>query len=271
MLSQRIQVRVRRRGYATDSVYNTLSTSCEATQLHQIEDYSDVRHKSWCIHCGIAIAEASTINRDHVPTKSLLCTPYPDNLPCIHICTKCNESFSLDEEYFSVFLGCVLAGSTDPSKQADPRIERALSRNSALRYQIESSKLEQCTLGDERSISWRPDLQRINNVILKNARGHAYFELGEPIFDHPQRVWCASLQRLTASERFYFERFEWDGTFPEIGSRLFTRYLSGKDLVEGWVLVQENRYRYFVNHTDTTVVRTVISEYLATEVCWNHL
>ena len=33
-----------------------------------------------------------------------------------------------------------------------------------------------------------PDSDRINNVILKNARGHVYHELGEPIMEDPANM-----------------------------------------------------------------------------------
>ncbi len=37
---------------------------------------------------------------------------------------------------------------------------------------------------------------------------------------------------------------------------------------EGWLTVQEGRYRYMVVGTDNFVVRGVLSEYLAFEVIW---
>lgn len=39
-------------------------------------------------------------SKDHIPSKNLLEKPYPNNLLTIPACIKCNQSFSLDEDYF---------------------------------------------------------------------------------------------------------------------------------------------------------------------------
>ena len=54
---------------------------------------------SGCIYCG---KPAET--REHVPSKSLLIEPFPENLPTIPACFECNNGFSADEEYFVCFL-----------------------------------------------------------------------------------------------------------------------------------------------------------------------
>src|SRR5712671_7909372 len=84
--------------------------------MDQIEEFSDTRQKSWCIHCGGWISGMQT-SGDHVPTKTLLREPYPLNTPVARICTDCNSGFSRDEEYFVAFLGSVLSGSTEPDAQ----------------------------------------------------------------------------------------------------------------------------------------------------------
>jgi len=234
-----------------------------------IDDYSDERNKSWCIHCGIVATEVAEINRDHVPSKSLLKTPYPTNLPRVPVCKPCNEGFSLDEEYFCVLVNCILSGSTDPEHQNDSRVGRILSRSHKLRARIENAKVEQILDGGKTRSMWQPETERVNRVILKNARGHVLYEFGEPMLTEPTHVWSAPLQAMTAAERFHFERAEWDGLLPEVGSRMLTRVFSGQDLVDGWVQVQDGIYRYVVSQHGLMRVRTVIADYLATEVYWS--
>jgi hypothetical protein len=56
--------------------------------------------------------------------------------------------------------------------------------------------------------------------------------------------------------------------WPEVGSRMLTRVVTGQDLRNGWVMVQAGVYRYVVLQDDGLLVRSVLHEYLATEVHW---
>jgi len=102
------------------------------TLVDEIEEFVDERHKGWCVHCATGIHQVES-NRDHVPSKSLLRKPYPENLPTVDVCKPCNQKFSADEEYFAAFIGCVLSGSTDPDRQRDLRVRRILTRSPKLR------------------------------------------------------------------------------------------------------------------------------------------
>lgn len=238
--------------------------------METIEEFVDERQKSWCIHCTRWLADLKT-NEDHVPTKSLLTKPRPHHLPVVTICRECNNSFSRDEQYAVTFLSCVLSGSTDPEKQRNPSAARALTKSPALRAMIERAKTECQTLGGDTRVVWQPDMDRIHRVIVKNARGHAYFEYGEPMMEAPVHVWASPLENLSESERERFEGLDGGGeltVWPEVGSRMMTRVLTGEDLDGGWVIVQEGTYRYAVQQTGGLRVRSVLSEYLATEVQW---
>ncbi len=234
--------------------------------MDQIEEFVDERQKSWCIHCGGWIAELDS-NHDHVPSKSLLREPYPANLPVGEVCKGCNEGFSLDEEYLVVFLNCVLVGSIDPDQQRNPRVERILRKKSKIRARIDASRKRYKTLGGETRSVWTPELERVNRVIIKNARGHALFEYGEPILREPQSVWSAPLETLTTEQRTAFETIE-RGVWPEVGSRMLTRVVTGQDLSGSWVIVQDGTYRYAVAQQGAILVKSVLCEYLATEVFW---
>jgi hypothetical protein len=237
--------------------------------MDQIDEFVDDRQKAWCIHCGQRIADNET-NRDHVPSKSILLKPYPANLPIVQICKACNSGFSHDEEYLIAFLGSVLAGCTDPEKQTHPTAARILRRSQKLRARIEAAKSEYRTQGGEVRLVWSPESDRINRVVLKNARGHAFYEIGEPMLNPPTHVWSAPLESLSAEQRTDFEDAGFGPFWPEVGSRMLTRLVTGQDLllVGGWIVVQEGVYRYAVAQVGLMRVRTVLFDYLATEVYW---
>lgn len=239
--------------------------------MEEVEDFSDDRQKTWCIHCSRSLSSLET-NEDHVPTKSLLAKPRPHHLPVVIICRECNNGLSRDEQYAMAFLSCVLSGSSDPEAQRNPSARRALAASPALRAMIDQSRTEYTTHGGDKRLVWQPDMARIERVILKNARGHAYFEFGEPMLHRPIYVWGRPLESFTAEERKDFEGLHDGGSFsvwPEVGSRMLTRLLTGADIADGWVVVQEGTYRYSVQQAGGgLLVRSIWSDYLATEVQW---
>lgn len=115
----------------------------------------------------------------------------------------------------------------------------------------------------------QPDMERINRVVLKNARGHAYFEYGEPKMEAPLWVWARPLESMSGSERAEFEGLAVAGglaAWPEVGNRMMTRIAAGLDMDGDWIVVQDGAYRYSVDDADGLRVRSVVWEYLATEV-----
>jgi hypothetical protein len=235
--------------------------------MQQIETFTDERNQSWCIHCTRWLSEVKN-SRDHVPTRSLLRQPYPTNLPVVTICEDCNRGFSKDEEYLLVFLSAVLSGSTDPTCQSNSRAAAALRRNEKLKARIERAKIAYKTISGKSQFIWKPEPDRVRRVLVKNARGHAFYEYGEPLMADPVRVWFTPLQCLNGEERVAFEDTGGDGVWPEVGSRMMTRLASGHDLVDMWVDVQPGTYRYAVFQANGLVVRIVLHEYLAVEVVW---
>ena len=237
--------------------------------MRYLDDYSDDRLKGSCIHCGAGV-EGTKANNDHAPSKCLLHKPYPENLPVVKTCIACNNSFSKDEEYVSVFLQCVLIGSTNPDDHRDCKVRKALRRSNKFRERIERSRSENES-GKERTIVWTPELVRVNNVILKNARGHAFYELGERPEIDPIHVWAMPLCTLADTQRRKFEGTQTSGLegWPEVGSRAMQRTILGCDFRDSWVIVQDKIYRYQVVQGDGVIVRSVLMEYLATEVYWS--
>jgi hypothetical protein len=233
-----------------------------------IEEFSDDRRKNWCLHCGGWLVNLDC-NVDHAPSKSLLKDPRPENLPTVPVCKPCNSDFSKDEAYMVACLSAAISGTTDPAKQIIPSAKRILEKSEPLQVQINRSS-SYTTIGGERRLVWKPDLERIERVVVKNARGHAFFEIGEPMMHKPAFVRIFPLECLSSEQRADFENAEGLGFWPEVGSRMMTRLVTGEDLTEhGWVMVQDGVYRYVAMQTGMMSVRTVLYEFLGTEVYWD--
>ena len=236
--------------------------------MKPLEDYSDERLRVRCIHCSVFL-EACEANEDHVPSKCLLDRPLPDNPPKVTVCAECNSSFAPDEEYLSVFLAAVLTGDAMPDAVRFPKAAAAVRRNPKLLALIARTRQEQLTLFGEPDILWVPNVQRVERVIVKNARGHVLHELGEDTIAPPKSVAFLPVTRLSPDQRTEFEHVDYGPGWPEVNSRLMQRLVGVEPLKEGWIEVQPDVYRYAVMHSgDKVTVRTLIRDYLATEVIW---
>lgn len=241
--------------------------------MDQLRDYADDRLINGCIYCGGA---ADT--RDHVPSRCLLERPYPDNLPVVGSCEDCNQGFSRDEEYLVCLVECALSGSTDPDKIKRPSIARIMRSSPALQARLESAKTE-----SDGRVAFAVEGDRIANVMLKLARGHAAFELSQPCRREPDHFWCGPLAGLSEEHREAFDAAHVQQLFGEIGSRGLQRMQvtqmvlqseTGEQselrmLVNDWVDVQDNLYRYLaIDNAGGLVIRIVVAEYLGCEVAW---
>ena len=190
-------------------------------------------------------------------------------------CRVCNSAFAQDEEYFAALLAAVLAGSTDPDKQTTERAARLFRRPANLRARLDAARTEVRTLFGDVRIVFKPEHERVERVVVKNARAHALFDLESPRLDAPDCVMARPLCRFTEDERAAFEMSD-QGILPwaEVGTRMFMRqsfatHPAMSDMRGPWVVVQEGTYRYTAMQTDDGImVRSVIREYLATEVFW---
>ena len=109
----------------------------------------------------------------------------------------------------------------------------------------------------------------MRRVLVKNAKGHALYELGEPMTWEPSWVGISPHSLLSAQQRDEFENLPDDLLWPEIGSRMMQRMASGDLRTGGWVELQENIYRCAVfQRPGELVVKIVLREYLAFEVGW---
>ena len=214
-----------------------------------------------------------------MPSRVFLDPPLPENLPVVWACSSCNNGFSRDEEYFACLIESAIAGSTDPDHIRRSGVASILRRAPALRAKLEAAKE---TKGDQTQFNVEPG--RIRNVLLKLARGHATFELSQIRRDEPTSIWWRALPLMTEEERDSFDAVHVAKMFGEVGSRGLQRMLvteiklksiSGDEsktlnlLINDWVDVQEDRYRYLaIDDEGGIIIKIVIAEYLACEVKW---
>ncbi|QDT86052.1 hypothetical protein MalM14_37260 [Gimesia chilikensis] len=241
--------------------------------MEQLMDLADDRLINGCIYCG---GPAET--RDHVPSRILIESPYPENLPVVGACRSCNNSFSKDEQYFVCLIESAIAGSTNPDMIRRTSVAKALRRSPALRTQIESMKSK---TGVPTVFEAEPE--RVKNVLLKLARGHAAFELSQLCREEPDCFIWWPISIMSSEEREAFDAGHLVEQLGEIGSRgsqrivmteVSLRSMSGeltklRLLINGWLNVQKGFYRYIaIDDYSEIRIKIVIAEYLACEVAW---
>lgn len=227
--------------------------------MKQIRPFGDERTLSFCAFCA-----GKPDTRDHCPSRVFLDKPYPENLPVVGACSNCNAGFSDDEEYLACFISCAIAGSIDPEMISREKISRILDRKPALQARIEKS-------GNmvEGKMIFSPDRSRVANVVTKLAQGHILFELHEVMPSPPNEISFTPASTMSDDQRVAFERLELPTVLPEIGSRMMQRIFEGTDLVNnGWLHVQDGRYRYAATVGNGLEVRIVIHDYLYCRVRW---
>jgi hypothetical protein len=241
--------------------------------MDRLNNSADDRLINGCIYCG-GLAET----RDHVPSRNFLKAPYPENLPVVGACQKCNQGFSKDEQYLVCLLESVYAGSTDPDNIRRPSVARALKRSPKLRSRIEAARFIY-----QDQVVFIQEKDRVKNVMLKLAKGHAAYDLSQPCPEKPDYYWCGTLETLSEDERNTFGAAHIQSFFGEIGSRNLQRMLAAEIMIQSksgemdklqvvvndWVDVQDGYYRYLaIDDIGGIIIRIVISEYLACEVRW---
>jgi len=226
--------------------------------------FHDRRLKGGCSYCG-----SKPDTSDHVPSKILLDDPLPLDLPVVPACSACNSGFSWDEEYLACLLECTLCGTASPSGLRRNKVRRSLKKNPAL-----AKRLLRCMRADDAGrLIWQPEMDRVRNIMVKLARGHAAYELYSQL-DEPDEVGFAPFLAMSDDEKiaFHSARQVAPQAWPEIGSHAFQRaFGEPPDAYQrgGWIVVQPGRYRYSVEETGSVFVRMVLSEYLFCTVRWD--
>ena len=119
-------------------------------------------------------------------------------------------------------------------------------------------------------------MERVKRVVIKNARGHALYELDRGMSFEAVDFFAIPLQILTPEQRDEFETIGATGEllgWSEVGTLRFHRQCgtAQSDMMGPWVIVKNGVYRYAVvdREDDGLLVQSVIQEYLATSVYWS--
>jgi hypothetical protein len=214
-----------------------------------------------CSYCG---EEPDT--RDHVPSRILLDEPFPENLPVVPCCHKCNQGFSLDEEYIACLIECVICGTTEIDRLQREKIRLTLERNVSLHQKISNAMTS-----ENGHVFFNVEVEQLKNVILKLAKGHAKYENSEPIFEEPRHFGFKPLPIMSQNEIDYFFADTELIKSPEVGSRAMQNLVINKTnkALSHWTTVQLNNYSYCVIQTlESLTVRIIIRNYLAAEMTW---
>lgn len=229
--------------------------------MRQIKTFSDTRLDNMCSYCG-----DFPDTKDHVPSRILLNEPFPENLPVVPCCNQCNQSFSRDEVYFACLIECILCKSTDLADLRREKVINVLRENEGLRLKIANSTSKQ-----NGEMLFNVEAARLENVILKLAKGHLKFENSQPQFDEPDHLAYKTLHTMTNEEISNFLSVYKIQKAPEVGSRGMQNllFISNDHISSTWIIVQPNIYSYYVySDQNFIVVKIIIQEYLAAEVSW---
>jgi len=225
-----------------------------------MNNYGDKRQLQTCVYCG-----KPTRTRDHVPSKVLLDEPYPDNLAVVPSCIECNHGFSSDEEYFACLIEVLRLGSFNPEKLERNKVKRILSRKPSLLAEL----LESSSIADGK-INMQPEWRKVENVVLKHAKGLAAYALNLPIRQSPIRSTFIPYTNLSEEEIIAFNQPAIVTKVPETGSRMSQQIvIIGGIPIIPWIEVQANRFRYLTSANDSLIIRMVFNEYLMCELIWH--
>lgn len=231
----------------------------------------------YCVYCG---EESDT--REHAPSKVFLQKPYPNDLPVLPACRKCNNSFSDDELYVEIYIDSIkfLSGYTSSLKEENAD---RIKKNTA--FLDAQSDLNKYYNGEKVLIN-----QKIERILTKLAICHMVYELSEGYGTNncsiqPKYISYSFLFNMSKSEIEIFNGFIFmnDKKVPTIGSRVFDKIYviepvltsvndsqnnKNQLLVMDWTEVQEHNYKYitWLENDDTFHVKIVIHDFLYAEV-----
>jgi hypothetical protein len=131
-----------------------------------------------------------------------------------------------------------------------------------------ASKIFNARMGAKSDVEYKVESNRLINVIVKLAKGHALYELNDPQVEAPTKISIIS-SFFQNSSNILHEENQKQIILPEIGSRAIQRAaIEGEGVSFPWVIVQPGRYRYATTIGDGISIRIIISEYFSCEVVW---
>lgn len=240
-----------------------------------INYYGDHRLLDWikykkngdykCIYCA-----ENANSREHLPSKIFLDEPFPDELSIVPSCKSCNNSFSKDEIYLACLIDFIKLKIYEYDEFPREKIRKAFSkRPSAL------EKFEKSLLSDQdENVFLNLDTDKVLNIILKLAIGHASYSLSSILLGKPNTLHFKFIFEMTKYEIDNFNSNAIVDKVPELGSRegQFIEIDGNGECVSTWNIVQEGQYRYlaFIAGLNSISVRIVIGEFLYAEVIWEN-
>lgn len=218
----------------------------------QRKEYGEGHPERFCCYCG-----ESPDTVDHIPSKVLLDTPYPENLPVVPCCRKCNERFSLDEEFVAVLFECVRWQTFNPKLFRREKVRKIVKHNPAILNTAQESVIP--LLNGHFSINSKNT--RLRRVLTKLIAGHLRYEGLDQLFLHDGLeidVYQDIYSNAEFIKRFHSPIFS--GLMPEVGSRALIRLVEQGCVGSRWISVQSNVYEYCVA-PDNSEVRIIIQDY----------
>ena len=218
----------------------------------QRREYGEDHPERICCYCG---NWADT--GDHVPSKVFMDKPYPDNLPVVPCCKKCNEVFSYDEEYVAVLLECVRWQTFNLEEFKREKVRKIVEHNPAILKTVRESVHPML----DGRFTIDPDNVRLRKVLTKLIAGHLRFEGLDQLFLH-EGLEIHFYQDVYSNREFY-EKFHssiYSGLLPEVGSRALIAMVEQGYAGAPWFTVQPNMYEYCVA-PDNSEVRIIIQNF----------
>lgn len=218
----------------------------------QRPEYGEGHHERICCYCGDL---ADTV--DHVPSKVFLNKPYPDNLPVVPCCKKCNVNFSLDEEYVAVLFECVRRQTFDFNQLEREKVRKIIKHKPALLQTVMASVLKSY----DGHYSIDPEDTRLSSVLIKLVGGHLRFEGLDQLFIHDGMK--ISFYQDIRSNREFYDRLHapiFSNLLPEVGSRALRAFIKQESACGLWFEVQPDVYEYCVA-PDNSEVRIIVHNY----------
>lgn len=218
----------------------------------QRPEYGEGHPERICCYCG---GWADTV--DHVPSKVFLDKPYPDNLPVVPCCKKCNEQFSLDEEYVAVLFECVRWQTFNLFEFKREKIRKIVGHNPAILKTV----METVQPMLDGHISIDPENARLKKVLTKLIAGHLRFEGLDQWLLH-DGLDISFYQDVHANQEFHrhFRSPIFSGLLPGVGSRALIALVENGNAGSPWFTVQQEIYEYCVA-PDNSEVRIILLDY----------
>ncbi len=228
-----------------------------------LNNFGDSRMTERCVYCG-----GFPDTKEHTPSKVFFDKPYPNDMFVVGACKKCNQGFSLDEEYIACLIECARIGTTSPEKLERETVSKILSHSPKL-----GERIAQGITNQNGQTIFAVEEHRAERVMLKIAQSLALFEANEVFREEPEVFDIFPLHLLNSEKLEYFEEPVGEGqvsVWPEVGSRAMQRLLIADTSVNhnGWVVLQEERFRFRVDVEASISIRMVFSEYLACLIRW---